>query len=125
MAIDQTAPVADDLGEVVVELIKRYLTVAILVHQGETKLVLLVLLAVAEHVHDSCKLVKLQVVILPHVKDFEHSVCEKWVALLAQQAHLRPKLLLSHDFDTYFFVSAAGVFDNYLLFLACAVEMAL
>lgn len=72
--------------------------VACIVHikEGETKLMLLVLVTIQESVHNGCKLHKVYLVILIIVDDLEYSIREKRIRLKSQKTHAGAKLLLRH-----------------------------
>lgn len=123
VAIDQAAPVVDYLGEVLVELFEADQSVAVDVHQGETELTLLVLRPIAEHVHNGHELVKQDYAVSIGVKDFENSVRQVGVLLLAKQAHLGSELLLFHRLDRLLNFGACSSLNHYFLLGRCFFEM--
>lgn len=107
---------ADDLVEVVVKFFKTYVSVPILVDQGETKLVFLIVGTVTEHIHYICESFKNDPASTLTVENFKDSVSEKRVLLLAEETHLRPELFLIHGFDCLFLANAFLVYNYYFLF---------
>lgn len=83
MTIYQTAPMRDDISEVVLKLLKADVAISVLVHKGETELTLFVFLSVAEHVHNGTKLAEVKIIFPLGIKYFKHAVSKEGVTLLA------------------------------------------
>ena len=96
MAVDQGTPMGDDFAEVGTEFIEVNVPGLLNVHEGKTELVLFVLIAVAEYVHDTCELIACQLPVLVFVEYIEDPVCEERVLALPKEAHLLPELLNVH-----------------------------
>lgn len=73
----------DDVGEVVLKLLKANMAVSVRVHQGETKLILFVRVSITEHVHDGAELAEDKIVFPFCIEYFKHAVGEEGVTLLA------------------------------------------
>ena len=92
MAVDEAAPVGDHLRDIVIELLEAEAAVAVLVHEGKAELVLFVVSAIAEHVHDRRELAELEIALLLAIKHVKDTVCQEWVLLLAQETQLGSEL---------------------------------
>lgn len=125
MAVDEAAPVGDHLRDIVIELLEAEGAVAVLVHEGEAELVLFVVSAIAEHVHDRCELAEHEIALFLTIKHVKDTVSQEWVLLLAQKAQLRPELLLPHDLDGAFNLGASRVLNEDLLSLRGLLEVRL
>ena len=87
---------SNHLAEVGTKFVEIDVASLLYVHQGKTKLILLVFVAIAKHIHDACELVASQFTIFILVKDVKYSVCKEGVLALAKQPHLLSELLNIH-----------------------------
>lgn len=83
MTIDEAAPMRDNFDKVVVKFIERDLTVVVFVHQSEAEHVLFVFRAITKHIHNRGECLNVDVAIFIVVEDFENSVGQVSLLLLA------------------------------------------
>ena len=87
---------SNHLTEVRVELIEVNIACLFNVHKSKTELVLLIFVAIAEYVHDSCEAFALQFSIFILVKYFKDPVRQEGILSLSEKAHLFSELLDIH-----------------------------